>query len=128
MRDFHDPILCDAYKIKQLNLTKLIDTEKKTFYSNLINSANNKAKVTWQLVNNSDKKQQQINIVNDNQLVTDSRQLVDLFGKHFSTTVHDLLTRHFNGALSQECTIARQELSESALICPRFCWGCVEHH
>lgn len=117
-KTFNSEILGDLCRAKRWEVARMIDLEKKTFYTDFIKGSKNKSKATWQLIRDSKKIPQKIEIDQDGILICDCAHLAALFARNFSTVVVNKLHDHFGGSLSQRCTVSNRNIMESFFITP----------
>lgn len=99
----------EQYKMLKKNINKNIIAERKAHFARTIERSKNKAKTTWNLVNNSSvskKDKKTLVIERDGRLVCDGAVLAGLFGDYFSTVITEKLNQHFQGNLSQNCSVS----------------------
>jgi hypothetical protein len=92
---------------------KLIRTQKKLFYSNLLEKNMNNPRKTWQILNSftgkAPKTTEILDLVINGNIITDSKEISTNFNNHFSTTAEDIVSEipetelSFRSYLSEPC-------------------------
>lgn len=98
---FHIPELELKYKNNKKNHRQLIQKTKRQYYCNKIDSASNKPKVLWQIVNkirNKEEKFDKVLTLNINDVATSEKLIVsNAFASYFSSVAVDLVERVHGG-------------------------------
>lgn len=99
------------YKTAKADYNQLLETSKKQYYANLMNSSFNKNKTTWNLVNKEIgkpiKNQKRMNLLLNGNLCTDPTIIADSFGEYFSTVTNKTISEYFGNTLSTSCTTSK---------------------
>lgn len=115
---------CDRSRQIYLNKRKHyknnIRKSKLNHFTKKINESENKTKETWKIVNNTlgkgKKKTNTINIMHDNQLITDPEEVTNNFAQHFSSVANLSVQQHFGENLSLPCTTTKTQSNASLFV------------
>lgn len=107
-KNTNDNTVHENYKNLKKQLSKNIDLEKKLYYNSIINDAENKTKKLWELVNLKLNRKNihtnKINIRINDDLIMDTCDIVNHFGKYFANSVAEQVQIMFSDS-SVECTL-----------------------
>lgn len=98
------------YNKRKQEYRKKIKDAKSQYYGNRIINSNNKSKETWKIINEKLGRNKNINkkivLYHNNNEITDSKEIADLFVDHFSTLAEKKLATHFGANLVLPCSLA----------------------
>lgn len=103
----------EQYDILKKQYKSQIKIAKRSFYKGKIESASNKVKESWKIINEKlgkVKTDNCISIDNSGCIITDNKELSELFAKHFSSICNIKISEHFGQNLSLPCTLTSSSL------------------
>lgn len=98
----------DNYRRVKSSYNSLIKETKSRYFSNLIETSDNKNKTVWSIVNSQTnrtlKKYKPIELIIDGKSYVDPENLAVIFAKYFSSVTEKALHDYYNSNLSNTCT------------------------
>lgn len=108
------------YRSKRKQYKKNIRKSKLNHFTKKIKESENKTKETWKIINNAlgkgKEKINTINIIHDNQLVTDPEVITNTFAEYFSSVANLSVQQHFGENLSLPCTTTKLQSNTSLFV------------
>lgn len=110
----------NLYAIKKKEHSKLVSKTKQQYYENAIRESSNKTKTLWKIVNDRlDKRREcnvQLSIKHNNALVTDPKEVCEIFGEHFSIAASSIVNSQYGDV--EACNIRHSGPSGSFSLLP----------
>lgn len=100
--------LKDTFSKYKKHFKSEVRKSKRKHFNNRVDNAENKVKESWKIINEklgrTNKQTQSISLLHNDTIVTEAKDVSNLFASHFSSVTSHMIQNHFHAGKSTDCT------------------------